>query len=425
MGRPQWAGQNPPLNTPFSNPKWATLLLCLCLVIVTGCNKTDKKVETKTEALLIAPEDIVTIHSSTFASGPTITGSIQPERRADLQSEISSVVLQVLKENGEPVNKGDLLIRLDDTTIRDNLRSAQESERAAHQTLEQAQRQLERYKTLRAQGMVSAQGLEDAENKRNTAQSDVSAAAARTAQARQQLQRTEIRAPFAGIVTERKVSNGDTAQIGKPLMKVIDPNSMRFEGLISADAVALIKVGQNVNFKINGYEGQNFLGTIKRISPEANTVTRQVEVLVNFNDAKQPRVSGLYAEGQVEASNVATLMVPEIALLRSGDKVSAWKIAGNALHKTDVILGAKELRSGAFMVKSGLVEGDQLLRNPSTTLKDGQAVDTSNKHASEIMLNGAVPSKAAQDATQKTNPNNAPASQSSTQSTAQSTTQGH
>ena len=416
MGRQNWAGQNPPSATPFMTNKWTTLLLCLSLVIVTGCNKTDKKVETKVEALLVSPEDIITIHSSGFASGPSITGSIQPERRADLQSEISSVVLQVLKENGESVNKGDLLIRLDDTTIKDNLRSAQETERAAHQSLEQAQRQLERYKTLRAQGMISAQGLEDAENKRNTAQSDVSAAAARTAQARQQLQRTEIRAPFAGIVTERKVSNGDTAQIGKPLMKVIDPNSMRFEGLISADAVSLVKVGQRVNFKINGYEGQNFIGTIKRISPEANTVTRQVEVLVNFNDAKQPRVSGLYAEGQVESSNIAAIMAPEIALLRSGDKVSAWKISGNTLHKTDVVLGAKELRSGAFLIQSGLVEGDQVLRNPSNTLKDGQAVDTSNKPASEVILNGAKPSKAAQDAAQKTNTDNAPASQS---------TQGH
>jgi multidrug efflux pump subunit AcrA (membrane-fusion protein) len=54
---------------------------------------------------------------------PVITGSIQPERKADLRSEISSVVLQVLKENGETVKRGDTLVRLDDTSIKDSLHS--------------------------------------------------------------------------------------------------------------------------------------------------------------------------------------------------------------------------------------------------------------------------------------------------------------
>jgi multidrug resistance efflux pump len=60
-------------------------------------------------------------------------------------------------------------------------------------------------------------------------------------QARQQLQRTEVRAPFDGVVSERKVSAGDTAQIGKELVKVIDPTSMRFEGLVSADKVTSVR----------------------------------------------------------------------------------------------------------------------------------------------------------------------------------------
>ena len=66
---------------------------------------------------------------------------------------------------------------------------------------------------------------EDAEIRRNTTQSDLAAAKTRVVQATQQLQRTEARAPFDGIVSDRKVSAGDTAQIGKELVKVIDPSS--------------------------------------------------------------------------------------------------------------------------------------------------------------------------------------------------------
>ncbi|WP_122670823.1 efflux RND transporter periplasmic adaptor subunit, partial [Pseudomonas viridiflava] len=78
------------------------------------------------------------------------------------------------------------------------------------------------------------------------------------------LNRLELRAPFDGIVSERKVSNGDTAQVGKELIKVIDPSSMRFEGLVSADKIGEVKVGQPVLFRVNGYPGQNFSGKIKR-----------------------------------------------------------------------------------------------------------------------------------------------------------------
>jgi len=370
------------LRHPLSKLLVASTLAMAVSMTLTGCNSASSKSEknaASADILLIAPEDVATIHSNQFASGPSITGAIQPEKKADLRAEISSVVLQVLKENGEKVNKGDLLVRLDDTSIRDSLNSAQESERAASQSLDQAQRQYERLKTLRSSGMASAQQLEDAEIKRNNNLSDLSAAKTRTVQARQQLQRTEIRAPFDGIVSERKVSNGDTAQIGKELIKVIDPSSMRFEGLVSADTVSQVKVGQAVNFRINGYTGQTFNGSVKRINPEANPVTRQVEVLVSFKGSALPLVSGLYAEGQIEAASVATLMIPDATIVRSGDKTSAWKIKDNVIHKVDIALGGRDQRRGDYVVKSGLAEGDILLRNPTTTLKDGQKVDTSNK----------------------------------------------
>jgi RND family efflux transporter MFP subunit len=352
------------------------------LSALSACTKeAPKPVETAAEVLQIAPEDLLTIHTDTFASGPSITGSIQPERKADLRAEVSSVVLQVLKENGEKVKKGDLLVRLDDTSIRDSLHSAQESERAAKQSLEQAQRQFERLKKLRASGMVSMQALEDAEAKRNNAQSEVAAAKARTVQAKQQLQRTEIRAPFEGVVSERQISNGDTAQIGKELIKVIDPSSMRFEGLVSADAVSQIQLDQKVSFTINGYPGQHFSGVVKRINPQANPVTRQVEVLVDFNDSKQPHVSGLYAEGQVEAGNITTLMIPEGAIVRNGDDVIAWKVKDNAIHKANITLGARDLRTGDYVIKNGLNDGDVVIRNPVSTLVEGQKIELLKKSA--------------------------------------------
>ena len=345
------------------------LLLC-------ACNKTAPGAATAaSQPLLIAAEDLVTLQSGGLASGPSITGTVQPERRADLRAEVSAVVLQVLKDNGDSVRAGDLLVRLDDTAIRDNLASAEEAVRASVQSFDQAERQFQRLKTLRESGMASTQQLEDAEIRRNNVQSDVSAAKTRVVQARQQLERTLARAPFAGIVSERKVSAGDTAQIGKELLKVMDPTSLRFEGLVSADAIGEVKVGQAVIFQVNGYGSQEFSGRVKRINPSANAATRQVEVMVEIATDKQPRLAGLYAEGRVETSRKTALVVPALALAREGDKVFAWRVQGGAVQKINLTLGERDPRRGDFVVLGGVKEGEQLIRNPTSALREGQKVE--------------------------------------------------
>lgn len=334
-----------------------------------------KKSEKPAPKLLIAAEDILTVQSNALASGPVITGSIQPERKADLRSEVSSVVLQVLKENGEAVKRGDVLVKLDETSIRDNLNSAEDNARSAAMSLDQAERALQRLKTLRASGMASLQALDEAEVRKNTAQSELSASKARAAAARQQLQRTVLRAPFDGIVSERKVSAGDTASIGKEMLKVIDPSSMRFAGRVSTDKIAMVKLGQTVSFRINGYAGLEFRGKVTRLDPAANDVTRQVEVLVAFADAAQPKVSGLYAEGNIEAHSVNALTLPEAALVKVGDKSYAWQVKGKSLARVDLQIGKRDPRTGNFEILKGLSAGDIVMRSPSSSFKDGQSIE--------------------------------------------------
>ncbi len=348
-----------------------------------GASQKDPKAATAAP-ILLAPEDIYTVRSSALASGPSITGSIQPERRADLRAEVSAVVLRALKENGDAVRRGDLLVQLDDTAIRDALASAEATSRAATQGREQSQRQLDRMTTLRASGMASAQQLEDAEMRRNTTQSDEEAAKARVVLARQQMQRTEVRAPFEGIVSERKVSAGDTAQVGKELLKVIDPTSMRFEALISAENVGSVKAGQPVHFRVNGYGDVEFLGKVRRLNPAANPTTRQVEVLVDFTGDKQPKLAGLYAEGRVATESRSSLTIPATAVVRDGEKASAFRVKDNKLQKVPLTIADRDARTGDLVLKSGLAEGDQVIRHPSALLKDSQPVQAAGPAKSSM-----------------------------------------
>ena len=350
----------------------------ISLALLAGCNKgTGKQAEAAPPPLLLDKGDVLVVANSSLTSGPSITGSVEPERRADLRAEVSAVVLAVHKENGEQVRRGDLLVRLDQTSIRDSLTAAEASYSAAAQAYDQSQRQYERMVKLRETGVVSTQQVEDVEVRRNSAQSDREAARTRMVTARQQLGRTEVRAPFDGIVSDRKVSAGDTAQVGKELLKVIDPSSLRFEGFVSADSIGEVQTGQHVWFRVHGFDEREFTGLVTRVNPAANSTTRQVEVLVSFDDAKQqPNVAGLYAEGRIETRSTASLALPGASVVREGDSAFAWRVNGDKLQKVALTLGDRDPRTGAIVLKAGLAEGDKVLRFPSATLKDGQPVAT-------------------------------------------------
>jgi membrane fusion protein, multidrug efflux system len=382
-----------------------TLAIMSLLALVTACGGAKKDAaqdaskKPAPQSLLLVPEDLVEISTTRIASGPVISGSLQAKKQADLRAEVSAIVMQVMKDNGDQVKKGDLLVRLDDTTFRQAMASAQEAERAARQSFEQAERQYQRLKTLSNTGAVSTQEKEDAELRRNTAQSDLAAARARLAQDSLQLARTEVRAPFAGVVSQREASNGDTAQVGKALLKVIDPASIYFSGFVSADQARYIQVGQAVSFHINGARDDKFEGKIERINPVADSSTRQVGVQVAITHPQQLTV-GTFAEGRVQAESLQGLTLPETSLVQQGDHTYAWRVQKGQLKKIEIKIGARDVKTGDYAIIAGLGQGDTVIRHPRGGLVDGANVEMKKVDSSNSVKTDAdkkVPTTAKQE----------------------------
>jgi RND family efflux transporter MFP subunit len=357
-------------------------LASVCAVsMMAACGGADKaqdaQMAKKAEpaVLSLGREDIWVLgRSGAAATAPVLTGAIQAERRADLRAEVGSVVQRVLRDNGEPVKRGELLVKLDDAAIRDALLSAEEALRAAERSFEGAERTFHRLKSLQAQGMSSVQAMEDAEVRRNLAQSEQVAAKARVSNARQQLERTEIRAPFDGILAARKVSSGDTATMGKELVQVIDPSSLRMEALVPAERVGELRVGQAVKVRVQGVEPAEREGRIRRIDSVAQPVSRQVALVVDLvgTSGRGGLIAGLYAEGSVDVQAPTVLALPETALVRDGDKMAVWAMQDGAVKRLPVTVLPRDARTGLFVVTQGLKAGDQVLRSPGSRPVDGQ-----------------------------------------------------
>ncbi|NMG01294.1 efflux transporter periplasmic adaptor subunit, partial [Aromatoleum toluolicum] len=143
---------------------------------------------------------------------------------------------------------------------------------------------------------------------------------------------------------------------------------------------------------------QEFRGKITRVDPAANDVTRQVEVLVAFADSSQPRVSGLYAEGNIESTTVNALTLPEAAVVKSGDKSYAWRVTEKTLKRVSLNIGKRDQRTGNYEVRSGLTEGDIVMRSPNSSFKDGQAIEMAAAKLAVASAAGASDTAKGQDA---------------------------
>jgi multidrug efflux pump subunit AcrA (membrane-fusion protein) len=141
--------------------------------------------------------------------------------------------------------------------------------------------------------------------------------------------------------------------------------------------VGEVKAGQPVYFRVNGYGDQEFQGKVRRLNPAANPTTRQVEVLVDLTGDKQPKLAGLYAEGRVATETRSSLTIPSSAVVRDGDKALAYRVKDNKLQKVTLALADRDPRTGDYVLKGGLAEGDRVIRYPTSTLKDNQPVQAS------------------------------------------------
>lgn len=267
---------------PLRFKSYYSLLTVFFCCLLWGCKPpapSTNAAATAASVSLVAA-DIITLEANPFSRGPFISGSLQAKKQADLRAEIPAVLLEVLKENGAVVKKGELLLRLDDSSITQALRASEESLHTLSRQLEQAQRQWQRLKTLSEKGAVSSLTLEEAQLRLQAAESELTAAKAKVAQDSQQLTRTQIRAPFNGVVADRAVSTGDTLQMGNALIKVLDPSSIQFVGYVPANQADAVKPGLKVFFTLSGRSTPQYTGIIEAVNPVVDTQTRQVGVQV-------------------------------------------------------------------------------------------------------------------------------------------------
>lgn len=346
---------------------------------VWACSRAGNAERAPTEAtpVVVGPENIVVAAQDTIRTGPSVSGALDAERTATLRAEMGAQVTGVLVEPGTPVVKGQLLVQLDASGVRDQYLSMQSSVRAAESAADMAKSDLSRDQRLTDAGALATRQLEA--TRRASLQSDAALADARSryATAALNLRRTEIRAPFSGIVAARPVRAGDVVSSGNPLVTVVDPASLRLEAQVPVDQLSAIKIGTPVLFTVSGYEGRQFRGLIARVSPAVDPATRQVPIVVRLANTQGMLVSGVFVDGRVATQSRAGVTVPTSAVDQRGLRPLVYRIKDGRLEKVEVELGFEDPVTERIEIRSGLAAGDTLVMGSAQGLPTGTPVRVS------------------------------------------------
>lgn len=343
---------------------FAFIVITLALAATTACNQgPEPGASTTSEAPVIklAPEDVIVIKRGELQTGPRISGTLQAATRAVMRAETSGAVVAIGPELGERVKKGELLARIEAKALGDVTTSARSGLESAKAQYDLAKREVQRTEALVKGGALAQRELDRARSQLTAAGAEVTRARAQLASSQSQLGDATVRAPITGVVARRAVSVGDVVSPGSELYEVIDPSTMRLDASIASDDLSVIAPGKTVDFEVRGYPGQKFTGTIARVAPAADPVTRQIQVLVDIPNPGGKLVAGLYAEGRVAVEKREALIAPLGAIDSSGDQPTVLRVKNGVIERASVALGVRDERAEVVEVTGGLAPGDVLV----------------------------------------------------------------
>jgi membrane fusion protein, multidrug efflux system len=322
----------------------------------------------------LGPESYAVASTMNVESGPEISGTLVPRDQAVVRAQISGSVLRVFVDQGKMVREGEVIATIDNSALTDAVTSARNAVTNTENSLDVAKREQERQETLLKAGAISQQSVDQARKNTISSEAGVAQAKAQLSSAEKQLSYATVRSPFSGVVSEKNVSAGDVVQQGAALYTIVDPSTLELQGTIPADALGLVHVGLPIKFDVTGYPNQKFTGTIARINPTADPMTRQVRIYAEIPNTGHALVGGLYAEGRIASVLKTTLALPVDAVDHRTITPAVIRLNHGVVQRSTVTLGTLDEKNGLIEITAGLNSGDTVLRGTAMDIALGSHV---------------------------------------------------
>jgi len=328
-------------------------------------------------------------------------GEVYTEKKVTLKAEVGGILKNLNVQEGKQAKKGEILAEIDDTQYRLKLEQEEAArlkalsemlldklfqqpenmEEKEASELKKAEETLIKAEKAYKEGLISSEELEKARRDLELAQissglkrEEIIASSKGLTQAevnvkiaRMELEKTKIRAPFSGIITQIKVAPGETISAGQDLFTLVDVSQLKIEAKILETEIGKIKEGREADVRFSTYPGRIFKGKVAAISPLVNPEDKTCSVFINLDNPAGEIKPGMHAEVEIVSDIFPRrLLVPQEAVLVRGGRPLVF-VVENGLAKWHYIQTGQE-NEQYVEVLEGVKEGDLVIVEGHMTL---------------------------------------------------------
>ncbi|MBZ0215262.1 MAG: efflux RND transporter periplasmic adaptor subunit [Fimbriimonadaceae bacterium] len=297
-------------------------------------------------------------------------GSILSNESVVIKPEVAGIIVKIGFEEGSRIEKGQLLVALEDSVNQAQIQQAEAEQRLAERTYERAKNLLE----LRS---GTARTLDEA-----LARFQSATAALELAKANQE--KTQITAPFSGILGLRRVSIGTYVTPGQALVNLEDIDTVKIDFNVAERYLSALQPGLEIKISVDAYPGRTFTGSIYAIDPQIDINGRSIAVRARAQNTDRLLRPGLFARVTVALEvRPAAIMIPESAIVPRGEDRFVFRIVDGKAVMTKVATGVR--RGGEVEIVEGLNAEDMVVTVGHQKIRDGAAVNpiSENSQTSE------------------------------------------
>jgi membrane fusion protein, multidrug efflux system len=312
------------------------------------------------------------------------SAALEPIWYSDISPKVDGRIGAVTTDEGQHVYAGQVVASIENNEFAAQVVQARGTVYATQADLAQARSDLARYETLYAQGAVSAQQYEAIRTKVSSMEGQLRSNEGNVGYLQARLESTDVITPHAGVTVKRYLQTGDYAKAGTPIFNIADLSVLIAKASVGENQITQVTLGAQAKVVIDALDGQEFTGTITKVSPAAIVPAHTFSMEVSLDNSQNLLRSGMFAKVVITGKeHPDALVVPESSLVLFEDQRTVFVLVGDQVQQRKLKLGY--VGDGWAEVLSGLNPGDMIVVAGQNTTRDGSRVQvTATREAGQI-----------------------------------------
>ena len=277
-----------------------------------------------------------------------ISGPIKAVNAAFVKARVAGELLDLQVREGDTVQAGQVIGRIDPTEYQARLRQAQQQAQSAKAQVDIAQRSYDNNRSLVDQGFISKTALETSAFTLAASQASFQAAQSGVDVLQKALDDAVMRAPIGGLVAQRLAQNGERMAVDARVVEIVDLSRLELEASLSPEDAMRVRIGQSAQLNIDGAE-QTISARVARVNPSASASNRAVVVYLSVSPNPQLR-QGLFAQGSLATGSQSVLALPLGAVRTDKPQPYVQAIVQDKVVHLPAAMGVRGAYQGQTMV---------------------------------------------------------------------------